>query len=99
MASDFRRALNSEFRATALSHPSRRMATFTLTAVTATAYPHPSLTAARAKEMAFSLSFSTNETGFTQDTYLLRHPVLGEFAALMVPTAAGDALRAEFHRL
>ena len=97
--SDFRGVLNTEFRATALSHPALRVASLMLTEVTESRHQHPSLEKSRAKELAFSLKFAVNETGFTQDTYLLSHPTLGDFAALLVPTGNGKALRAEFHRL
>lgn len=98
-ASDFRGVLNTEFRATALSHPSLRVASLMLTEVAASRHPHPGLKKSRAAEMAFSLKFDVNDTGLSQDTYLLSHPTLGEFAALLVPTGNGKALRAEFHRL
>lgn len=98
-ASDFRGALNSEFRATALSHPSLRVASLMLTEVAASRHPHPSLEKSRASEMAFSLKFGVNQAGLSQDIYLLSHPTLGEFAALLVPTGNGKSLRAEFHRL
>lgn len=98
-ASDFRGVLNTEFRATALSHPSLRVASLMLTEVSASRHPHPSLEKSRAAEMAFSLKFGVSQAGLSQDTYLLSHPTLGEFAALLVPTGDGKALRAEFHRL
>ena len=98
-ASDFRSALHTRFRATALSHPALRVASLTLSEVIPSRHPHPSLDKSRAAEMVFSLKFSVNETGFAQDTYLLSHPVLGDFAALLVPTPNGSALHAEFHRL
>lgn len=97
--SDFRGVLNTAFRATALSHPTLRVASLLLTEVTESRHPHPSLEKSRAKEMAFSLKFAVCEAGFSQDTYLLSHPTLGDFAALLVPTGNGKALRAEFHRL
>ncbi len=97
--SDFRNVLNTEFRATALSKPSLRPISLTLDEVTASRHPHPSLEKSRAKEMAFSLRFAVNDHGLLQDTYLLSHPTLGDFAALLVPTGNGKGMRAEFHRL
>lgn len=99
MAADFRRALNSEFSATALSNPSSRVSTLTLTDVSAARHPHPSLDKSSAHEFAFSLKFGVHAKGLLQDTYLLSHPSLGNFAALLVPTGDGNSLRAEFHRL
>jgi hypothetical protein len=99
MASDFRGALNSEFRATALSKTTSRIVALTLTEVSTAAHPHPSLGRSTAHEFAFSLKFGVDAEGLLQDTYLLSHPTLGDFAALLVPTRSGNFLRAEFHRL
>ena len=98
-ASDFRRVLNTPFRATALSHRSLRVAWLMLTEVSASRHPHPCLDTPHAKEMVFSLRFDASENGHSQDTYLLSHPDLGDFAALLVPSANGESLFAEFHRL
>lgn len=98
-ASDFRRAMNSEFLATALSRPEARVSPLTLTEVSAAPHPHRSLDKAYAAENVFSLRFAAGEKGLLQDTYLLSHPTLGEFVALLVPTRSGINLRAEFHRL
>lgn len=98
-ASDFRGALNTEFRATALSQPDLRVSVLMLTDVSAARHPHPSLDKSTAHEFAFSLKFDAKAKGLSQDTYLLSHPTLGDFAALLVPTRAGNFLRAEFHRL
>jgi hypothetical protein len=98
-ASDFRRAMNSEFRAIPLSSPEERVSLLKLTEVSAAPHPHPSLDKAYASENVFSLRFAVGEKGLLQDTYLLSHPTLGEFAALLVPTRSGINLRAEFHRL
>lgn len=98
-ASDFRRALNTAFRATALSHSSPDVIPLTLTDVRASPHAHPSLDKARASELVFSLKFEAGRNGLLQDTYLLSHPDLGDFAALLVPTAGGNSLCAEFHRL
>lgn len=99
MASDFRGALNTEFRATALSQADSRVDILTLTDVSAASHPHPRLDKSIAHEFAFSLKFGANAKGLSQDTYLLSHPTLGDFAALLVPTRSGNFLRAEFHRL
>lgn len=99
MASDFRRALHTEFRATALSKTTSRIVALTLTEVSTATHPHPSLDRSTAHEFAFSLKFGVDAEGLLQDTYLLSHPTLGDFAALLVPTRSGNFLRAEFHRL
>jgi hypothetical protein len=99
MASDFRGALDTQFRATALSQADLRVSMLTLTEVSAARHPHPGLDKSTAHEFAFSLKFDAKAKGLAQDTYLLSHPTLGDFAALLVPTRAGNFLRAEFHRL
>jgi hypothetical protein len=99
MASDFRRALHTEFRAVALSQTNSQPSALVLADVSAASHPHPSLDRSTAHEFAFSLKFGVNTEGLLQDTYLLSHPTLGDFAALLVPTRSGDFLRAEFHRL
>ena len=75
------------------------MSLLTLTEVSVARHPHPSLDKAYAAENVFSLRFASAEKGLRQDTYLLSHPTLGEFVALLVPTRNGSNLRAEFHRL
>lgn len=101
-ASGFRRALNSQFRATALSSARSNSLALTLTQVTSPRHAHPSLDASRAGEMVFSLTFDVgpeSHSKLVQDTFALSHPVLGDFAALLVPTGNGRSLHAEFHRL
>lgn len=98
-ASDFRGAMNLEFRATALSQTDACVTLLTLTEVSAGRHPHPGLDKAYAAENVFSLRFAARKKGLLQDTYLLSHPALGDFAALLVPTPSGNNLCAEFHRL
>lgn len=98
-AADFRRALNTEFSVVALSAPSAQATSVTLVQVRASGFPHPSLSKANAAEYAFSLKFLAGTAGLAQDTYLVSHPSLGNFAALLVPTADSNSLCAEFHRL
>ncbi len=97
VASDFQRALRSTFHATPLSDATPRTVSLTLVEVSTPPHSHPDLNKTRAAEQVFSLRFSVQRVGLQQDTYLISHAALGDFAALLVPTKGG--LLAEFHRL
>ncbi len=106
VASNFRREINSEFRAMPISANAAKPAeslSLKLSDVSAARLAHPDLSAEAAAENVFSLKFTVNaldgDKPLAQDTYWLSHSTLGEFAVLLVPTQGGRALRAEFHRL
>lgn len=101
-ASAFSTALNTPFQAYALDSANGSGAlpiTLILESVEARQHAHPSVSAARAKEMAFSLKFSASGANLAQDTYALSHPSLGTLPMLLVPSPNGKFMYAEYNRI
>jgi hypothetical protein len=101
-ASAFSTALNTPFQAYALDSASGTGATpitLILESVEAHQHAHPRVSAARAKEMAFSLKFSASGANLAQDTYALSHPNLGTLPMLLVPSPSGKFMYAEYNRI
>jgi hypothetical protein len=73
--------------------------TLILESVEARQHAHPDVSAARAKEMAFSLKFSASGANLPQDTYALSHPSLGTLPMLLVPSPNGKFMYAEYNRI
>lgn len=60
----------------------------------------PFQTAAQArKQSAFSIDLAGATAPMAQDTYVVSHPRLGEFVALLVPTADGRTLVGVFNTI
>lgn len=49
-------------------------------------------------DLAFTIDLAGASTPLQQDTYAVTHPELGEFVALLVPSADGRTLTGVFHR-
>jgi hypothetical protein len=102
-ASAFSTALNTVFQAYALDSANAIIAatpiTLILERVEARQHAHPNVSAARAKEMAFSLKFSASTPNLPQDTYALSHPSLGTLPMLLVPSPNGKFMCAEYNRI
>jgi hypothetical protein len=95
-ASAFRAQLQSDFSIGALSNNTAPQ-TVRLVAVAPLAHAHPDLSAEQREERAFSITLAASRPGFEQDTYALSHAVLGDFAALLVPSRDGRELTGVFH--
>jgi hypothetical protein len=95
-ASAFRAQLQSEFSVAALGAGGAQQRV-RLVAVAPLAYAHPALSAGQRDELAFSITLASASSGLAQDTYALSHPVLGDFAALLVPSRDGRELTGIFH--
>jgi hypothetical protein len=96
-ASAFRAQLQSEFSLVALSGADATKQLVRLVQVAPSTYAHPELSAVNRDELTFSITLAASNAEFTQDTYALSHPVLGEFAALLVPSRNGRELTGIFH--
>ena len=87
-ASRFRACLGNVFQVRSLVHDTSPVQ-LTLARVS----PSPFQTPARAaKGEAFSIDLAGAAAPLAQDTYAVSHPKLGEFIALLVPTADGRTL-------
>ena len=95
-ASAFRAHLQSEFSIAALGAGGAQQRV-RLVAVTPSAHAHPALSAEQCAELAFSITLASSQHGWAQDTYAISHPVLGDFAALLVPSRDGRELTGIFH--
>ncbi len=102
-ASAFSTALNTPFQAYAIDSANgtatAKPITLILESVEARQHAHPSVSAARAKETAFSLKFSASGANLAQDTYALSHPSLGTLPMLLVPSPNGKFMCAEYNRI
>jgi hypothetical protein len=102
-ASAFSTALNTAFQAYSLDSANAITAatpiTLILESVEARQHAHPNVSAARAKEKAFSLKFSASTPNLPQDTYAISHPSLGTLPMLLVPSPNGKFMCAEYNRI
>ncbi len=87
-AARFRACLGSVFHVRSLVHDLPPVA-LTLARVEPSPFPSPASTATRE---AFSIDLAGANAPLAQDTYLVSHPDMGEFIALLVPTADGRTL-------
>ncbi len=93
-AARFRACLGSRFEVVALGRR-QPAASLTLARVSPQSFGSASQDA---DDLAFSIDLAGASAPLQQDTYAVSHPELGEFVALLVPSADGRTLTGVFHR-
>ena len=95
-ASRFRDCVGSLFQVQALGRDVPP-ASLILTKVVPSPFRTAGTRSATLSERAFSIDLVGVKESLAQDTYVVSHPDLGEFVALLVPSADGRTLTAVFH--
>jgi len=97
-ASRFAAQVNRTFTAQPLAATGAPALTLRLRSVGSLAHAAPGLAPEAARERSFILVFDVEGSVAAQDTYVVANPVIGTFAALLVPGRDGRVLTAVFNR-